>query len=46
MRFIGTNGVIAGPLAIVQTLAKLKGSFVKRGSDGHKVGVGGSRYEC
>jgi hypothetical protein len=35
MRFVGTDGVITGPLAIVQTFAELKCSFVKGGSDWH-----------
>jgi len=37
MRFIGANGVIAGPFAIVKTLAKREGSFVKRSSNRHWV---------
>jgi hypothetical protein len=35
MRLIRTDGVVTGPLAIIQTLAQLKCSFVERGSDRH-----------
>src|SRR5688572_133855 len=36
MRFVRTDGVVTGPLAIVETLAELKRSFVKCGSDRHE----------
>src|SRR5688572_375636 len=35
MRFVRTDGVVTGPLAIAKTLAELKRSFVKCGSDRH-----------
>ena len=39
MRLVRADRVVAGPLAIVQTLAKWKCSFVKCGSDWHALGV-------
>src|SRR6185295_14135271 len=41
MRLVRTDGVIARPLAIVQTLAELKRSFVEGGADGHALFVAG-----